>query len=79
MSYTIKLEQGKYLIRNDNGSLTILRHGVDWPAAEDLKHVGIVLALAQRIEALETVVRTFLDTTFDDQDVHGQLLEVLDQ
>lgn len=65
MSYSIKLEKGKYLIVNDNNSLTILRNGLDWPAADQLKHVGLVLALAQRIEELEKQLRKVLDASQD--------------
>lgn len=57
MSYTIKLEQGKYIVINDNGSLTILRGGEPWPAAEELKHVKLVGALAARIQELEVTIR----------------------
>ena len=65
MSYSIKLEHGKYLVVNDNGSLTILRHGAEWPAAEELKHVGIVLSLAQRIEELEVAIGAVMNGSLD--------------
>lgn len=63
MSYTIRLKEGKYLVTNDNGSLTILRRGEDWPAAEEIKHDKVVLALAQRIEELETTIRAVVGGT----------------
>ena len=44
---------GKYTIENDNGLLAFKRHGEAWPAADDLRHSCVVLALVQRIEELE--------------------------
>lgn len=69
MSYTIKLEQGKYLIINDNGSLTILRNGEPWPAAEELKHVKLVGALAARIEELEMAIGAVVNGTLNERGV----------
>jgi hypothetical protein len=45
---------GKYtVIQTEKGNLTFLRHGEEWPAANrDFAHVGMILALAQEIEAL---------------------------
>lgn len=64
MTYTIKLDGGKYTVINDEqAGLSFLRHGEAWPAADDLKHSGVVLAMAQRIEELETAVRDVLDGT----------------
>lgn len=54
-SYRIVLDGGKYSIFNVNGILTFERYGEAWPAANsDLGHSGVVLAMAQRIEELET-------------------------
>jgi len=47
------IDGGKYTIENDNGLLVFKRHGEAWPAADDLRHSGVVLALVQRIEELE--------------------------
>lgn len=71
MLYQIKLEKGKYLIVNDNGSLTILRHGLPWPAADNLKHAKLVLCLAQRIEELEETIRAVVDGELDERGVRG--------
>lgn len=71
MSYTIKLEGGKYLVVNDNGSLTILRHGEPWPAAEELKHVKLVGALAARVQELEETIRAVVDGELNDRGVRG--------
>jgi hypothetical protein len=54
--YTISLDNGKYRVINDNGILAFLRHGEAWPAADDLKHSKVVLAMAQRIEDLEVAM-----------------------
>ena len=56
MTYTIKLAGGKYTVINELGSLRFLRYSEAWPAADDLKHTGVVLAMAQRIEELEMVI-----------------------
>lgn len=51
------LDDGKYTIHHDNGNLTLLRHGDTWPAADDLRHSGVVLSLVQRIEELEDLLQ----------------------
>lgn len=61
--YTIALKGGKYMIQNDSGLLSFWRHGEAWPAADDLKHAGVVLAMAQRIEELEVAIKEALDGT----------------
>jgi len=58
--YTISLGGGKYTVINRNGIMEFLRHGEAWQAAKDLQ-CGVVLALAQRIEELETAIRDVLD------------------
>lgn len=51
MTTEIKLE--KYTVRHDNGAnLVALRHGEPW---RDLAGDGLVLAMAQRIEQLESL------------------------
>lgn len=52
---TIDLEDGKYTIHNDNGILTLLRHGQPWPGAASLTSSGLVLALVHEVERLRTV------------------------
>lgn len=54
------LDDGKYTIQHENGSLTFLRHGNAWPAADDLKYSGVVLSLVQRIEELEDMLEDAL-------------------
>jgi hypothetical protein len=65
--YTLKLDGGKYTVINDNGQMTFLRHGEPWPAADDLKHAGVVLAMAQRIEELEVAIGEVLNGSLDEQ------------
>jgi hypothetical protein len=59
--YTISLDGGKYTVFNDNGSLRFLRHGEAWPAVDILRHVGVTLAMAQRIEELEVAIGEVLN------------------
>lgn len=71
MSYLIKLDGGKYTVINDNGRMTILRNDEAWVAAEDLRHSGVVLAMAQRIEELEVAIKAVLDGELDERGVRG--------
>lgn len=49
----ISLYDGKYEVVNNNGTLTIYRHGELWESAMDMyKGNGFVLALVQKIEEL---------------------------
>ncbi len=51
----ISVEDGKYIVVHDNGAnLHCLRHGRPW---RDLLGDGMVLALVQRIEELESQVK----------------------
>jgi chromosome segregation ATPase len=53
--YTVRLADGKYEIENANGVLTFRRNGEPWPVADDeFRGAGVVLALVQRVEELET-------------------------
>lgn len=52
----ISLEDGKYTIAHSNGNLEFRRHDEKWPAADGLKHSGVVLAMVQRIEELEDLL-----------------------
>lgn len=47
------LDDGKYTIENDNGTLNFKRHGEAWPAADDLRYTKIVSVMVHRIEELE--------------------------
>jgi hypothetical protein len=67
--YTIGLDGGKYTVINDNGQLTFRRHSAAWPAADSLKHSGVVLAMAQRIEELEVAIGIVLRGTLDERGV----------
>lgn len=49
----ISICDGKYLVTNENGIITVKRHGEDW-ARNDLVGDGFVLALVQEIERLRT-------------------------
>lgn len=61
-TYTISLDGGKYTVINEWGMpLQFLRHGETWPAANNLKHDKVVLAMAQRIEELEVAIKDVLD------------------
>ncbi len=61
MTYTIKLAGEKYTVSHDNGlNFHALRYGEPW---RDLTGDGLVLAMAQRIEELEMVMRDVLDGT----------------
>lgn len=59
MEYKIVLEDGKYTVTNCNGTLGFKRYGGPWPAADDFLQSGVVLALAQRIEELETELHKY--------------------
>jgi len=62
----ITLEDGKYTILNDNGVLTMLRHGEPWPASADLCRAGVVLALVHEVERLRAAAssaKTRIDMT----------------
>ncbi len=60
--YTIRLADGKYTIISEFAKgLEFRRHGEPWPAADDLRHSGIVVSMVQRIEELETAIRAVLD------------------
>lgn len=50
----VSTSDGKYtVIQEWAGNLKFLRHGEDWPAAnEQFQHNGMILALAQDIEEL---------------------------
>lgn len=68
MTYTLKLDGGKYTIINgahEGTGLEFRRYGEPWPAADDLKYTGVVLAMAYRIEELETAIRAALDGTLN--------------
>lgn len=68
MTYAIQLYDGKYTVINEDGRLAFLRHGESWPAADDLRHSGVVRAMAQRIEELEVAIRAVLNGTL----IYGQ-------
>jgi hypothetical protein len=63
--YTISLDDGKYTVINDNGLLTLRRHGEDWPGGDKLRYSKLVLAMAQRIEELEIAIKSVIDGTLD--------------
>lgn len=46
----IDLENGKYTVQEDNGKITVLRHGEVW---RDETGDSLILALIQRIQTLE--------------------------
>lgn len=55
----INLENGKYKVEHENGSnFKALRYGEDW---RDLTGDGLVLALVQRIEELESQLTLTID------------------
>lgn len=64
--YTVNLAGGKYTVINRFGQpLEFLRHGEAWPAADSLRFVGVVLAMAHRIEELEVAIKSVLDGPVD--------------
>jgi len=70
--YTLTLDGGKYTVTNDSGLLSFLRYGEAWPAAqESLASANVVLALAQRIEELETAIRDVIDGSVDERGERG--------
>lgn len=69
---TITLNGGKYSIENNNGLLSFKRRGEAWPAADDLQHAGVVLALVQRVEELEDRVGATPSQVHDDFLTHRQ-------
>lgn len=71
MAYTIKLDGGKYTVISHNGWMELLRYDEAWPAADDLKHVGVVRAMADRIEELEVAIKAVLDGELDERGVRG--------
>lgn len=57
MSYTIKLDGGKYTVINDPGApLRFLHHGEPWPAVGRYNASNLERAMANRIEELETAI-----------------------
>lgn len=48
----IDIYDGKYsFVMTDAGTIDqVLRHGQAWPAADDLRGMGVVLALVQEVE-----------------------------
>lgn len=47
----VSVDDGKYtVIQLNNGEMVFFRYGEPWPAADDLKHVGLVLALAYDLD-----------------------------
>lgn len=57
-AYSIKLYDGKYTVINEHpGGLRILRYGEPWPAAEDMRWNNVMIAMAGRIEELETGIK----------------------
>lgn len=58
MRLKVSTNDGKYtVIQEDAGGMRFLRHGQPWPAAdESFAHVGMILAIAQELEAARAVV-----------------------
>lgn len=54
--YTITLSDGKYTVINRRNQLEFLRYGEAWLEASDLRFTNVVVAMAQRIEELETAI-----------------------
>lgn len=67
MTYTIKLDGGKYTVINDSGNLDFRRHGEIWEFSQERFQCGLVLAMAHRIEELETAIKKSLDGSLDPQ------------
>ena len=63
--YTIKLYGGKYTVINRNGTMEFLRNGEAWECSEERFQCGFVLAMAQRIEELETAIGSALYGSLD--------------
>lgn len=59
----INLEDGKYTVINDNGRLQLRRYGSATGMMDSYAHSGFVLALVQRIEALEGYAKHKTDCT----------------
>jgi hypothetical protein len=68
MTYTIKLNDGKYTVINDLGRLRALRYGQPW---RDLVGDGLFLAMAHRIEELEVAVKSVLNGTLIGQGIRN--------
>ncbi len=51
---TVSIADGKYsFVMNSDGTINrILRHGEYWPVGDDLKHMGMVLALVEAVQEL---------------------------
>ena len=50
------------IIQEENGAMRFLRHGVDWPAAnEKFAHVGMILTLAQDLREAREVVHDLME------------------
>lgn len=46
--YRVTTSDGKYTaIVYDNGTMSFLRHGKPWPAADQFSHVGMILTFVQ--------------------------------
>lgn len=69
--YTIKLDGGKYTVIDHRTHMEFLRHGEAWPAADDLRHTGVVRAMLGRIEELEVAIKAVLDGELDERGVRG--------
>lgn len=51
--YRVTTSDGKYTaIVHNNGSMTFLRYGEPWPAADQFAQVGMILALVQDLQQL---------------------------
>jgi hypothetical protein len=65
----ISLYDGKYAVKNNNGSLEVYRHGERWPEKEkQLIGDGFVLALVQALEQMKEAGKDSAKFTEDDDD-----------
>lgn len=50
------------IIQEEDGSMRFLRHGVDWPAANNkFAHVGMILTLAQDLREAREVINDLME------------------
>ena len=55
--FVVDLDDGKYTVQNDNGTLTAKRHGEEWPAANAaLCGDSLSLAMMHKIEQQKEIL-----------------------